>query len=208
MIDYMPPVMMPFATIRCPACGGAATFAFATYAIFKTKDQDYFKKSKNFEVIRGQHSHGSYYRAAVYYPGLGNSLENIKDLPDGYTTEMWEKPFWYVSQPNELKNAGSIKCSKCLIQKKHKLSWPEDAYFQINYKGDVLWAFDRKTGLKLLSYIESKDRKKRITGYSGETWNTIVSQDWFLRHIPEQFQSAKARPEIAKKLKAVLGLQG
>jgi len=89
--------------------------------------------------------------------------------------------------------------------KKHNLKWPEEAYFQINYKGQVLWAFDRKYALKLLSYIESKERKKRIVGYSGKPWNTIISQDWFLRHIPEHFQTAKARPEIVKKLKSILG---
>jgi len=205
MSTYMPPIMAPFATIRCPSCSGAAKFAFATYQIFQKKDYSYFSKSKNFEVFKGQHSHGSYYQAALYYPGLGNSLENVTDLPDGYEANMWRHPYWYVTLPKELENTGAIRCSSCLIQKKHNLKWPEEAYFQINYKGQVLWAFDRKYALKLLSYIESKERKKRIVGYSGKPWNAIISQDWFLRHIPEHFQTAKARPEIVKKLKSILG---
>jgi len=153
MSTYMPPIMTPFATIRCPSCSGAAKFSFATYQIFKKNDDEYFRKSR---------------------------------------------------EPKELKNTGSIRCSCCLIQRKHSLNWPSDAYFQITYKGKVLWAFDRKYTLKLLSYIESKERKKRIVGYSGQPWNTVYSQDWFLRHIPEHFQSAKARPEIVKKLKSIL----
>ncbi len=200
----MPPIMAPFATIKCPSCGEAAKFAFATYQIFKKNDEEYFRKSKDFEVFRGQHSHGSFYHAALYYPGLGNSLENINDLPEDYKPNMWRHPYWYVTLPKELENTGSIRCSSCLIQRKHSLNWPNDAYFQITYKGKVLWAFDRKYTLKLLSYIESKERKKRIVGYSGKPWNTIYSQDWFLRHIPEHFQSAKARPEIVKKLKSIL----
>jgi len=202
----MPPIMAPFATIKCPSCGGAAKFAFATYQIIDKENLDYFSKSKDFEIFRGQHSHGSYYRAALYYPGIGNSLENVKDLPEGYEASMWRHPYWYVTLPKELENTGSIRCSSCLIQKKHKLQWPDDAYFQVSYKGKTLWAFDRKYTLRLLSYIESKERKKRIVGYSGKPWNTIVSQDWFLRHIPEHFQTAKARPEIVRKLKSILGV--
>ena len=200
----MPPVMAPFATIRCPSCSGAAKFSFATYQIFKKNDDEYFRKSRDFEIFKGQHSHGSYYHAALFYPGLGNSLENINDLPEDYEANMWRHPYWYVTLPKELKNTGSIRCSCCLIQRKHSLNWPSDAYFQITYKGKVLWAFDRKYTLKLLSYIESKERKKRIVGCSGQPWNTVYSQDWFLRHIPEHFQSAKARPEIVKKLKSIL----
>jgi len=198
--------MSAFATIKCPSCEAAAQFTFATYKILKVKDFDYFTKSKDFEIFKGQYHHGSYYRAALYYPGLGNNLDNITDLPDGYDAEMWRHPYWHVTMPPELKNPGSISCSNCYVQKKHQLNWPEDAYFQISYNGKVLWAFDRKTALKLLSYIESTERKKRVVGYSGEEWNTIISQDWFLRHIPEHFQTAKARPKIVKKLKVVLGL--
>ena len=205
-MTYMPPVMAPFATIKCPECKGAANFAFATYQIFQKENQKYFEQSKNFEVFKGQHSHGSYYRAALYYPGLRNSLENIKDLPDGYERSMWKHTHWHVTLPKELSNTGAIRCTECLVQKKHKLIWPDDTYFQIEYKGQVLWAFDRKYALKLLAYIESDERKKRIIGYSGNPWNKIYSQDWFLRHIPEHFQTAKARPEIVKKLRELLGI--
>lgn len=200
-MTYAPAIMTPFATIVCPKCEGAAKFSFATYQIIHKSDQDYFIKSKNFDVFRGQHSHGSYYTAALYYPGLGNSLENIQDLPSGYEADMWRHPYWYVTLPKKLNDTGTIRCTKCLVQTKHNLKWPQDAYFQIEYKGQALWAYDRKYALKLLSYIESTERKKRIEGHSGPTWNKIISQDWFLRHIPEHFQTAKARPAIVKKLK-------
>jgi|GEM_PF-3521637 len=113
----MPPIMAPFATIKCPSCGGAAKFSFATYQVIDKKNLDYFCKSKDFEIFRSQHSHGGCYRAALYYPGLGNSLENIKDLPEGYEANMWQHPYWYVTLPKELENTGSIRCSSCLIQK-------------------------------------------------------------------------------------------
>jgi len=202
--SYMPSMMAPFATIKCPSCNGAAEFSHVTYKTITNNELEYFRKSKNFKVFQGQHSHGSYYKAALYYPGLGNSLENIKDLPEGYHAAMWQHRYSSVGLPEKLKGLGSIRCSDCLIQKAHKLEWPKDAYFQITYKGKTLWAFDRKYTLKLLSYIESKERQKRIVGHSGKEWNKIYSQDWFLRHIPEHFQTAKARTEIVRKLKAIL----
>jgi len=203
-MTYTPPIMMPFATICCPKCDGAAKFAFATYQIFQKKDREYFEKSKNFDVFKGLYSHGSFYHAALYYPGLGNTLANIHDLPEGFSAKMWRHRYWHVTLPPELKNSGTIRCTKCLIQKKHKLNWPEDAYFKIQYKGQTLWAYDRKYALKLLNYIKSDERKKRIVGYKGNSQNTFISQDWFLRHIPEHFQTAKARPEIVKKLTKLL----
>ena len=84
---------------------------------------------------------------------------------------------------------------------KHKLDWPEEAYFQVSYKGKVLWAYDRKTASKLLNYIKSDDRRKRI-----ELQPSYIVQDAFLRKIPEHFQTAKARKAIAKKLEKILGL--
>ncbi len=206
-MTYAPPVMTPYATIRCPECGGAANFAFATWQIIKKEDVKFFERSKDFEVFKGQHSHGSYFRAALYYPGLNNNLENIHNLPEGYKASQWRHRYWYSTPPKEKYNAGTIRCTECLVQKKHQLNWPADAYFQIDHKGQTLWAYDRKFALKLLKYIESNDRDKTVYWHPhGQPDKLYPADDWFLRKIPEHFQTAKARPAIVKKLKKLLGV--
>lgn len=197
--------MTPEVTIRCPKCKSPSHFSFVSLVKIKTKDAPYFAQSKNFKLFKGQQSSGSYYSAALYFHGIGNSLDNINDLPHGYHSEMWRHKNWYVSLPDELKNKGSYRCIKCPASKKHEISWPQDAYFQVNYQEQTLWAYDRKTAVKLLDYIESHDRQKCVIGYSGDNpHNLIVSQDWFLRKIPGHFQTAKARSEISKKLRKIL----
>lgn len=193
MVVNSPPIMKPAITIRCPDCLRPTEFMFASCVQIPTKDTGHFKKSKNFSVIDKVWVNSRYTNIALFYHGLTDSLENIRDLPDGYNIEMWRQKYWFANIPESLKNTGSYRCANCAVQKKHEVSWPEEAFFQIEYKGKVLWAYDRETALKLLSYIESKERIKNPSGG--------ISQDWFLRKIPGHFQSAKARNEITKKLK-------
>ena len=203
---YSPPVMLPEVTIHCPRCEGPVPFAFATYHKIERIDLNYFEKSKNFEVVSGG-KFGWYFIGALYFHGLSVSLDNIKDLPKKYTTEMWLNTSGFVSHVEKEKDIGAYRCGKCSAQKRHKLKWPDDAYFKLSYKGKTLWAYDRSFALKLLEYIESNDRKKRaVCVPQGNSKNEFCVQDWFLRKIPEHFQTAKARPEISKKLRKVLDL--
>ena len=195
-------IASPEIVIRCPVCSGPANFSFATFAIIKKGDLQYFEHSKNFDVIRGQHSHGSYFNAALYYYGLADALFNITDLPDGYSSPMWESRW----PRGEFWNRGAIHCTACFIRKKHELNWPADAYFQVEYRGKALWAYDRAHALKLLSYLESDERKKAVEYYVGEPWNTFKKEHWMLANLPTHFQTAKARPAIVKKLRGMLGL--
>ena len=207
MIADPPAIMTPYAVIHCPECNGAANFAFVTYTTIKKADIQYFKSSPNFEVFRGQHSDGSYFNAALYFPGLGDSLDNISDLPQSYKVTVWHSTR-YAPSHSDLKNRGAIRCTECLVQKKHELKWPDEAYFQIEYKNRILWAYDRSSALKILDYLESDERKKAVEYYVEKPWNTYATEDWFLRQIPTHFKTAKARPEIVTKLRNMLGIRG
>ena len=86
-------------------------------------------------------------------------------------------------------------CAKCGLNCKHELDWPGDAFFQIEYRNNILWAFDRDTAIVLLKYIASEDRDRHRYGH----------RMLFLMKVPSMFLSKKARETVVKKLSAVLG---
>ena len=200
--------MLSEVTIRCPDCArnnkkSEARFIFSRVHKIQNKDLDYFQRSKSFEVRRFQDSCGGYWKGAVHYPGIGTALEAATDLPEGYAPHHWKhrQGLLYFGY---LKDTGVVHCRTCHRRKKHRLNWPEEAYFQVEYKGQTLWAYDREYALKLLHYIDGTGRKKRLTGPNGEQDYHV--QDFFLRKIPTHFQTAKARPIVVKKLRRVLDI--
>ncbi len=196
-------MMFSSISIRCPICTQLAEFEFANYIELRHKsDLLYFKKSKHFDVVsrEGWSKYKLYYHA-IHYRGISPHLENIKNLPKHCAPKKWQQGVIY---PNITlhKSLGTIRCNICKSISKYELTWPEEAFFQIEYKGKNLWAYDRNTAIQLLNYIKSNDRSKRVESSS----ENYVTQDYFLRKIPEQFQTAKARNEIVKKLRKILGL--
>jgi hypothetical protein len=65
--------------------------------------------------------------------------------------------------------------------------------FQIDYRGQVLWAYHRESAQELRSYIASEDRSRE--GYRWEC---------FLWHIPTAFLTAKARDAVVERLDRIL----
>ena len=177
--------------VACPNCRKEAKFEFAEGRWIKTnEDLAYFRRSRDFEVSRVWCN--GWKNIAVYHHGLDvRSLDAIEDLPEGYSPQMWRHSK-YLSRSLR-GDQGVIRCMSCGYLRKHVLDWPENAYFQIEHRGDVLWAFDRETAVVLRDYIASNMRSRRGQRYSG-----------FLRKVPKQFLSAKARPVLGKKLTARL----
>lgn len=187
--------------IKCPNCGELCEFTYAESIRIKKKDASYFLKSKIFKIEKttGWSESRTYYYT-LHYPYIMPNLENIIDLPEKYTAENWRKRIGHGIYRTHL-NDGVAVCSLCNIRQKHVLKWPEDAYFQIDYKGQTLWAYNRTYALKLRDYIASNDRKKRHPNST----EYHIFQDSFLRKIPEHFQSKKARTEIVKKIEKLIG---
>ena len=88
--------------------------------------------------------------------------------------------------------AGAISCDACGLNRKHDLDWPNDAFYQIEYRNSVLWAFNRDSASELLTYIESET----------ESGKTSVQQ--LPDEIPAEFLTRKARGTVVKRLTAVL----
>lgn len=175
--------------VKCPACQGHAVFEFAeVLRIAKKEDVAFFQKSEQFDYQRFQDSCGHFWHGAIYYQGLhGEPVNVLHELPTGYEADNWAHSKYLMRSLGM--DIGSIACGNCGQRKKHKLNWPEDAYFAAPYKGKLLWAFNRESALELLDYIGSKSRN--LTRYR---WRN------FLLHIPSIFKSHKARNEVSKQL--------
>src|SRR5207302_1888960 len=102
---------------------------------------------------------------------------------------------WIPTPGNQLDwEWGVSSCSKCGYQSKHKLSWPDEAYYASDYRGQTLWAWTRGHAQALKSFVESNERNPwRYPGYVP-----------FLFHVPKVFLLAKNRGAVSKRLRHML----
>lgn len=177
--------------VICPVCSSRAVFEFAEIVRIKQKkDIDYFKKSKIFEYDQFIDSCGHKWHGAIFYHGLHN-LKNVHDLPDGYLVDDFSHSrYWYRFHQLEI---GSKVCTQCNLRQKASLRWPQDAFYQCDFKGYDLWAFNRESLIDLREYIASDDRETKDYKYSS-----------FLLHIPSVFLDRKNRQAVVKKLDRLL----
>lgn len=73
------------------------------------------------------------------------------------------------------------------------LDWPSHAFFQIAFKGRVLWAFDREFAVALLGFVEASDRDFGKHKFRSS-----------LMKVPKVFLEKGARVEVAKRLRRIL----
>lgn len=179
--------------IKCPACGGHCVFEFAEVVKIEfKKDVPFFEQSDIFEYSMFTDSCGHKWHGAVYFANLhGGSTDAITCLPEGYSPDYWSHSK-YLTRSHGL-DLGAFSCSHCQTRKPYILKWPQDAYYSISYKGEVLWAFNRESALDLRDYISSNERK-------------INNFKWanFLLHVPTVFKKQNARDNIVKQINKVL----
>jgi hypothetical protein len=85
---------------------------------------------------------------------------------------------------------GLVRCAHCHTNKKHKLSWPDDAYWQWDIRGELLWARDRAHAKEILAFVKKAVRPARRSNS--------------LRHIPSHFLSSKVRDLVVQKMEKSL----
>lgn len=81
---------------------------------------------------------------------------------------------------------GLVQCSHCHVNRKHKLNWPDDAYWKWDIRGKLLWAWDRDHAKEILLYVKEGVRPTRSS--------------YTLRYIPSHFLSAKMRKLVVQKV--------
>ena len=178
--------------VICPECKSEAAFNFArSVRIELNKDIDTFKDNKHLTYSRPANSDGQKYSIATFYPGLDiENHENIQDLPEGYNVDMWGTD---NHSHNPDKNGEGVVICECGTRRKHKLKWPQDAFYKLNYRKNNLWAYNRETTIVLRDYIKSDERK-----------NFGVKWQFFLLHVPKPFLVAKARKPLVAKIDKLL----
>ena len=187
---------MPYVLdIKCPKCGGHATFEFAEMVqINLKKDIKFFEESNLFDYCLFQDpSTGHRWHAAIFYPNLhGGSTSVINNLPDGYKPEDWEHSKYLPSNPRGI-DLGAFRCLACNACETYVLNWPNDAFYQIEIKGSILWAFNRDSLIDLRDFILSKERE-------------VGNHKWlfYLRQIPTVFKSKSNREKVVKKLNKLI----
>lgn len=81
---------------------------------------------------------------------------------------------------------GLVQCSHCHSNRKHKLNWPVDAYWQWEVRGQLLWAWDKEHAQIILNFVKETARPSR--------------RSYSLKYIPSHFLSAKVRDLVVQKI--------
>jgi hypothetical protein len=157
--------------IVCPGCGGLAVF-----------DEPFDFLARDEQVAEGQiwHRWGNW-QVVEKYPSVIHWSP-----PKTYHTYLREGGGSGPGYP--LFHRGMVLCSSCHISKKiHTLSWPRDAWWQWEIRGQLLWAWDRPHAEEILEFILQKRRPHR----------PISTR---LGRVPSFFLKAKLRHTVAQKI--------
>ena len=87
---------------------------------------------------------------------------------------------------------GRMRCTGCGHTAKHTLDWPAQAWFQIEYKGEILWAKDAAMLAEIRRFIAAGAERNAL-GKTSEWWR-------YLLRIPSVFLSAQAREPMLRKI--------
>jgi len=179
--------------ITCPSCGEHALFEFAEVVkITLKKDVAFFEQSDLFEYYPFKDSVGHKWHGAAYFANLhGGSTKAIRELPEGYKPEDWNHSKYLTrSQGMDL---GAVSCSHCHRRNPYILQWPNDAFYSVSVKGEVLWAFNRESAVDLRDYLASSERQTAKFKWAS-----------FLMHIPTRFKKQNTRDSLVKKVDKLL----
>jgi predicted RNA-binding Zn-ribbon protein involved in translation (DUF1610 family) len=93
-------------------------------------------------------------------------------------------------------NHGPCVCLSCgFNNERHPLKWPEEAYYQCEVDGKILWAWSRGYAAALKDFLASDTREpQNYPGYED-----------FLFHVPKDFLLAKHRDIAVRRLSRLLG---
>lgn len=93
--------------------------------------------------------------------------------------------------------AGRLSCLACGLNRTHEVDWPREAFFQLEYRGETLWAFDRAMMIEILAYLGAgadRDKVRQASVHAAR-----------LMRLPKGVLAAKAREALVGKIEALLG---
>nr|WP_312972730.1 hypothetical protein [Pseudomonas sp.] len=188
---------MPYQlAIRCPRCSREASFEFAEARLIRRKlEVPLFQAHSAFEYQLRPSRDGHFQHMAVYFQGLhGDPRQALHDLPEGYQAADWSHSRYLRQQYGH--TLGALVCDPCGLRSRHQLDWPGEAYYAVDYKNHLLWAYHRESALELRDYLLSIDRKLRDYRWAA-----------MLLHVPGVFKTRKARAPLTQRLSRLLAGQ-
>ncbi|WP_171209760.1 MULTISPECIES: hypothetical protein [unclassified Ruegeria] len=172
-------------TIECPNCQTPARFVPAELEV-RAKDSFGETLGKDVMVVKAdqpKRNYSNWHREhTLAYIGLGGS--DIHSTNALYPIGMYRHPL------NSL--LGTSICDNRHTSRKTKIRWPQDAYFQLNYSGRLLWFYNREHVAAMLELLGGK-------APANHTWRY-----WFDRKLPTVFKTTRARRQLPAKLKRML----
>ena len=91
---------------------------------------------------------------------------------------------------------GQVRCTACHHVAAHTLDWPGQAWFRIEYKGQILWAKDAEMMAEIRRFIAAGVDRNAI-GKASVWWR-------YLLRIPSHFLGAQARTAVLRKIDKLL----
>lgn len=85
---------------------------------------------------------------------------------------------------------GVLRCGQCTLLRKHRLAWPDDAFYSVSVEGRVLWAWDRTSLIQVRDHIAATLRSKRSHP--------------LLKYLPRHFLVGKHRAAVSKAVNSKL----
>jgi len=159
--------------IKCPDCGDLAKFEEP----FK-----FFSKNKiDLDETRPVHQWGGWFVLERFPSQVSWKAPSSSGnyLRSGGCTDEGGYP---------LLTNGLVQCPHCHSNRKHKLNWPSDAYWQWEIRSELLWAWDKEHAKIILNFVKETKRPSRRSPS--------------LKYIPSHFLSAKVRDLVVQKMES------
>lgn len=150
-------------TIRCPKCSGKATFSGS---MFLYRDASLSK-----------HAIPKDMRLPKNFPWKQSNVHPYLQWRPECNVEQW----------------GILSCPNCGRAGRHRLNWPEEAYYTIEIGGRKLWATNREFLAELLRFV---DNPRNSTPSKLHPYN--------LKIIPRVFYQKRHRKTLKRKLMQLL----
>jgi len=92
--------------------------------------------------------------------------------------------------------AGRLSCLDCGLNRTHEVDWPREAFYQLEYRGETLWGFDRAMMAEILAYLGAGPDRDKVRRNSPHATRLL--------RLPKPFLAAKARETLVAKIEALL----
>lgn len=160
--------------IRCPRCRAEASFTPPNYTLYGAEARA-ARADPSLTGVGDDHIY-----TVVRYPAIFPWSHPANRQYDWGKGELW----------------GICVCPTCGYHNKHLLDWPNDAYYAVEVRNNILWAWNREYAVAVRRYLATPECDPVYT----------PGINYFLIHIPKMFRMKRNRELARKKLEHLLCL--